>query len=118
VKIPIGTRIHVPWIVILRGGHGTIRTCSYGCGIQAWYDEEYPDENKIRIYHDVYSDPEIASFDNNKPVIVQSAACGPPGEIDKRKTQMTNLTGISFLTGGKSRSMKIIYNEFQARKYG
>ena len=49
-------------------------------------DETDTDENKIRIYHDGYSDPEnLPHFDNNKPVIVQSAACGPPGEIDKKK---------------------------------
>lgn len=49
-------------------------------------DETDPDENKIRIYHDVYSDFEkFSDFDKNKPVIVQSAACGPPGENDKKK---------------------------------
>ncbi len=49
-------------------------------------DETDPMENKIRIYHDAYSDSEkVPDFDNNKPVIVQSAACGPPGENDKKK---------------------------------
>jgi hypothetical protein len=49
-------------------------------------DETDPVENKIRIYHDTYSDSEkFPDFDKNKPVIVQSAACGPPGENDKKK---------------------------------
>jgi len=49
-------------------------------------DETDPVENKIRIYHDTYSDSKkFPDFDKNKPVIVQSAACGPPGENDKKK---------------------------------
>lgn len=46
------------------------------------YDENIK-ENKIRIYHDAYS-KEISNFDKKRPVMLQTASCGPPSEKDKK----------------------------------
>ncbi len=42
-------------------------------------DRKDPNESKVRIFHDKYSDNYAKDFYDSKTFIVQTAACGPPG---------------------------------------
>lgn len=49
-----------------------------------WNDRK--GENEIRIFSDTYSDPSPALDDRwkNRPLLIQTAACGPSGVADKK----------------------------------
>jgi len=81
-------------------------------------DEETDKKNEIRIFHDTYSDlKNYPDFDKIKPVIVQTASCGPPseddkngasnGEFDKNKLPTGELLRLMIRVVSRVSSMKV-----------
>jgi hypothetical protein len=79
-----------------------------------WYWVEAPDdlhwndpkeENEIRIFSDSYSDPSPALDDDwkSRPLLIQTAACGPPGVADEKPPYHRKIE----IEGGKIKGFKI-----------
>ena len=68
-----------------------------------WNDRK--EENEIRIFSDTYSDPSPALGDRwkNRPLLIQTAACGPPGVADKKPPYYRKIE----IEGGEIKGFKI-----------
>jgi hypothetical protein len=68
-----------------------------------WNDHQ--GENEIRIFSDTYNDPSPALDDRwkNRPLLIQTAACGPPGVADKKPPYSRKIE----IEGGDIKGFKI-----------